>query len=428
MPRLIIIILLFFAALSLSHASKVMVIEVETGIGPAVAAYIETAIEEAEESNAAALVIRLNTPGGLLDATREIVTSIMASKVPVAVYVAPGGSRAGSAGVFITMAAHIAAMAPGTNIGAAHPVGVDGSSDSASVMTDKVTNDAAAFIRSITNERGRNAEWAELTVRESIASTEREAYEAGAIDFISSSLDSLLIQMHGKVVNLDGNETAINTADVEIERREMNWRESLLAMISNPNIAYLLMIIGFYGIMMEVYAPGSIFPGVIGGISILLAAYSLQMLPINTVGLGLIILAFILFMIEIFVQSYGILSLGGAVSLLLGSIMLIDSPLEFMEISMSLILTVSITTAIIFLLIIGIGVRSQFIKKSSGNDALIGKIGIARSDIRPGVPGNVHVYGEIWKATSHEEIKTGDKVVVVNMDNFNLEVKKSLES
>lgn len=427
MIRYLLVILIILNFLNLeSYSREIIVIDVDGGIGPGTSAYIEAGISEAEESNAVALILKLNTPGGLLESTRDIVQNIMESKVPIVVYVAPGGARAGSAGVFITVAANIAAMAPGTNIGAAHPVGMNGESDSNSVMTEKVTNDAAAFIRSVAEERGRNIDWAERTVRESISSTEREALEAGAIDLISPSLDSLIRQLHGMVVFVADEEYELETEGAEVVERNMNWREDLLSFISDPNIAYLFLIVGFYGILFEFYSPGTIVPGVLGAISIFLAAYSLQMLPVNSVGLGLIILSMIMFIVDVFVQSYGILSIGGIISLLLGSIMLIDSPGEIMEISMSLILTVTIATAVIFLIIIYFGVKSQVKRRSTGDTALVGMTGTAKSDIAPNKKGNAHVYGELWKAESDEEIKSGETIEVLEVKGFTIKVKKKL--
>lgn len=405
------------------NAQKVLLIDIDEGIGPATTDFIKNSIAQADDEAFEALIIRLNTPGGLLDATRDIVEAIMASDVPVIVYVAPSGSRAGSAGVFITLSAHIAAMAPGTNIGAAHPVGPGGQSDT-TAMFEKVTNDAAAFVRTIAQERGKNEEWAERTVRESISSTANEAMESGAIDIIASSLDSLLKSIDGKEINTQSGKEILNTANSEIVIREKNWRENLLALISNPNIAYILLMLGFYGILFELYSPGSIFPGTLGAISILLGAYSMQMLPINYAGLGLIILAFILFIIEIYVASYGLLTIGGVVSVLLGSIMLIDSPVEFMDISLSLIITVTIVTGIFFGWLIYYGIKAQFRRKSAGGNNFQGEVGKAKTDIFPDKEGNIYIHGEIWKAYSDEEIKVNDEVEIISVDGFKLKVKK----
>ncbi len=406
--------------------NKIYRIIIDSGIGPATAEYIQLSINKAEEDQATALIIQLNTPGGLLDATRDIVQYIMDSKIPVIVYIAPGGSRAGSAGVFITLSAHIAVMAPGTNIGAAHPVGVGGTTDTSSVMNDKITNDAAAFIRTIAQKRNRNQIWAERTVRESIAATENEAYDSLAIDFICPDYDSLLKAIDGKKVETKSGIITINSKDAKIIDYEQSWRIKLLAFLSDPNIAYIFLMLGIYGIFFELYNPGSIFPGVIGGISIIIAAYSLQMLPINYAGLGLILLSIILFLIEIKVVSYGLLTIGGIISFILGSIMLIDSETEyqFVEISMSLIITATILTALFFLIIITLGIKAQAKKRVSGREGLMGASGLALSDIAPEEKGSVKIHGEIWSAVAEEKIKKGDEIIVTSIENLKLKVKR----
>jgi membrane-bound serine protease (ClpP class) len=425
MIKKILVFIVFFVAVQAMFAkNKVVVIDVDGGIGPAIADYLESGIRYAEEEKAEALVVRLNTPGGLLETTRDIVEDIMEAKVPVIVYVAPGGSRAGSAGVFITLAGHIAAMAPGTNIGAAHPVGMDGDGgDSTDVMYGKVTNDAAAFVRTIAQNRGKNVEWAERAVRESVSATEKEALELGVIDFISQSLEVLLDQCHGMHVEIDGKSRVLDTKNAEIELKAMNWREELLFVLTNPNIAYILLMLGVYGIFFELYHPGSIFPGSVGAIAIILGAYSMQMLPINYAGVALILAGLVLFLLEVYITSYGLLSIGGIVSLTLGSVMLIDSPFEFMEISMGLIITVVVLTALFFLVIGGIGIRAQFRKPASGISAMIGERGTVIEDIRMGGFGNVRVHGEIWRASADTDIQTGEKVEVVEVKGLKIKVR-----
>ncbi len=408
---------------SLRAENRVLTIKVDGGIGPAVAEYMKSGIEYAEENAYEAAIILLDTPGGLLEATRDIVKTIFASSVPVIVYVSPSGSRAGSAGVFITLSANIAAMAPGTNIGAAHPVGIGGGMDTSGVMNDKVENDAAAFVRSIAQKRNRNEDWAEKTVRQSIAQSENEAYENGAIDIIASTLDSLLKAADGMKVETKSGEVVLKTADAEVKEFDKDWRITILELISDPNIAYIFMLIGIYGIFFELYNPGAIFPGVIGGISIIIAAYSLQMLPINYSGLALIVLAIILFIIEIKVTSYGLLTIGGLISFLLGSIMLIDARFQFESISMSLIITAAIVTALFFVVLAYLGLRAQTRKKFSGGEGLTGEEGIALSEIKPGEKGRVKAHGEIWKAISDEEIAEGAEVEIVEIKNLTLKVK-----
>lgn len=424
MKNIFLIIAAFLLQINTGLAKgQVVMIDVDGGIGPATAAYIKSGVEYTRENKANALIIQLNTPGGLLESTRDIVSAILESPVPVIVYVAPGGSRAGSAGVFITLAANIAVMAPGTNIGAAHPVGLGGESDSASVMTDKVTNDASAFMRTIAQKRDRNVEWAELTVRESISATENEALEAGAIDMIESDVDSLLVRIDGMTIETAIGEVTLKTANAKIFMLEKNWREEILGILSDPNIAYVFMMLAIYGILFELYNPGAIFPGVIGGISAIIAAYSLQMLPVNLAGLGLILLAIILFIVEIKVTSYGMLTIGGIVALLLGSVMLIDSPFEFMEVSLSVIIPAVLVTVVFFLAIITLGIKAQTRKREGGTEGLRGETGKAIEDIAPGARGNVRVHGEIWKAESKVKINAGSEIIVDSVDKFVLIVK-----
>ncbi len=431
MKRKLLILLAFFIAINTAAFSKTKVVEitVDEGIGPATTAFIKSSIEYTKEQDAEILIIKLNTPGGLLSSTRDIVNHLLESPVPTVVFVAPGGARAGSAGVFITLAANIAAMAPGTNIGAAHPVGIGGQGGGDSVMTGKVTNDAAAFIRTIAQKRNRNQEWAEQAVRESVSATENEALEKGVIDVIAKKVDSLLVKIDGMTVETDEGEVTLKTADVTLEMREKNWREKLLGVLSDPNIAYIFMMLAIYGILFELYNPGTIFPGVIGVLSGVIAAYSLQMLPINYAGLALILAAIILFIIEIYVASYGMLTIGGVISLFLGSVMLIDSPFKFVSISMEIIITVVVLTALFFIFIIGLGLKAQTRKRASGKEGIIGETGKSLSDFSPGESGRVRVHGEIWKAEAETEIIEGQQIEVVNADSFVLKVRaKSEES
>ncbi len=421
------VVALLSFALSIEAESKtVTVITVNGGIGPATAMYIRNGIDEAIDNNSNALVIRLNTPGGLLESTRDIASYILDSEIPIIVYVSPGGSRAGSAGVFITLSGHIAAMAPGTNIGAAHPVGLGGTSDS-TVMGQKVENDAAAFVRAIAQKRNKNEDWAERAVRESISSTENEALSQGVIDFIAKDIIQLLSLCDGSVIKIDDKEQKLDVGGAKLIYRDMNWKESLLQFISNPNISYLLILIGIYGLFFEIKSPGSIFPGTFGGISLLLAAYSLQMMPINYVGLALMAFAFVLFVLEIFVISYGILTIGGVISFAIGSMMLIDSPLEFMRISMGLIISVSIVTVILLGLILYFGIRAQKEKNVTGKFSIIGDSGIAKSAISPGIKGKVSVQGEIWQASSEDYIIEGDLVVIKDLKSMIALVEKKVK-
>lgn len=417
------IVLVLLLSLGQELKSDVIKISVEGGISPATTLFIKNSIQYAEDRKAEALIIQLNTPGGLLDATRDIVQEIMGANVPVVVWIAPSGARAGSAGVFITLAAHIAAMAPGTNIGAAHPVGMGGEKID-STMNEKITNDAAAFIRSIAHERNKNIDWAERTVRESISATEKESLLAGAIDFIAPNLDSLLTLIDGYEVKIASGTKIISTKGKKIVERQMTWRESLLFWLANPNIAYILLMIGIYGLLFEFWSPGAMFPGILGAILLMIALYALQMLPLNYAGIGLILIAIILFILEIKVVSYGLLTIAGILSLAIGSIMLIDAPNEIMDISMNLIITVVIITTLLFLVLIVFGIKAQTRRAVTGDLALIGLRGIAMTDISPAQKGQVKVSGEIWSAVSDEEIMEGEEIVVQNVQNFVLKVRK----
>jgi membrane-bound serine protease (ClpP class) len=420
----ILILSIFTSSFCYSQKSKVVVITAETAIHPACQDYIKSGIEKAIEENAECLIIRLNTPGGLLKSTRAIVTDILESEIPIIVYVAPSGSQAASAGVFITMAGHIAAMAPGTNIGAAHPVSLQGVQDS--VMMEKATNDAAAFIRTISEKRNRNIQWGEDAVRKSLSITETEALDSNVIDYIAENVEELLQKIDGHKVEVVSGEKTLNTKDAEVINLEMTFAQEILSILSDPNLAYILLMFGIYGLFFELYNPGAIFPGVIGGICLIFAFYSMHTLPVNYAGLALIIFAIILFVLEIKVVSHGILSIGGIVSLLLGSMMLIEeeSVLEAMEISMELIILIVVLTAAFFLFAISLGIKAQKRKPATGQEGIVGEVGVAISNLNPA--GEVKVHGEIWNAESSEgKIKKGETVAVEAVSNLKLKVKKT---
>jgi membrane-bound serine protease (ClpP class) len=422
------ILLLFFASVPNFADNFVYVIKVEGTINPATAEYISSSIKKATEEGAECLVIELDTPGGLLESTRSIVKSILSAEIPVVVFVYPSGARAGSAGVFITLSAHIAVMAPGTNIGAAHPVGIGGMGDTSKVMEQKITNDAAAFVRTIAEKRNRNVKWAERAVRESISSTETEALKDSVIDLIAKDLKDLLDKIDGRKVKINSEEKILRTKDAKVKFVEMNWREKLLALISDPNIAYILLLLGIYGILFELYNPGAIFPGVIGAICLILAFYSLQALPINYAGLALIVLGIILLLLEIKIVSHGLLTIGGAISLLLGSIMLINSPFELMQISLTVIITAVALTVLFFLFAIGMALKAQRRKPTTGKEALVGERGIALTKFKPAsngwATGQVRVHGEIWKAISQDAINPNEEIVVRGVEGLTLKVEK----
>lgn len=412
-----------FTQVIFPQTNKVVLLTVDCAIHPACADYIHTGIETAVEEGAECVVIKLNTPGGLLKSTRVIVTDFLQSPIPVVVYVSPSGSQAASAGVFITMAGHIAAMAPGTNIGAAHPVSLQGVQDS--IMMEKATNDAAAFIRTISEKRNRNVQWAEDAVRKSLSITESEALEKNVIDVVANDVRELLELIDGMEVETVKGLKILNTKDAEIVNIEMTFAQKLLSVLSDPNLAYILLMLGIYGLFFELYNPGAIFPGVIGGICLILAFYSLHTLPVNYAGLALIIFAVILFILEIKVVSYGILTIGGVISLLLGSMMLIDeeSVLEAMEISMELIILVVVLTVAFFLFAITFGIKAQRKKVATGEEGIVGEKGVAISSLKPA--GEVKVHGEIWNAESIDgTIKKGESVVVNAIEHLKLKVKR----
>jgi membrane-bound serine protease (ClpP class) len=418
--RLLLVLCLPFAVLT--AAPTVHIITIDATINPATADVIHEAILRAYDANAECLVIKLNTPGGLLKPTRLIVTDLLTARVPVVVYVAPSGSQSASAGTFITLAAHIAAMAPGTNIGAAHPVGIQGEKDS--IMNEKATNDAAAFIRTISEKRKRNIQWAEEAVRKSTSLTETEAIKKNVIDVVAANIETLLDSIDGKSVDLDGIARTLHTRDAEVKEFTMDWKDKILDLISDPNIAYIFFLLGIYGLMFELYNPGSVLPGVVGVISLIIAFYSLHTLPINYAGLALIVFGIILFILEIKITSYGMLTVGGIIALALGSLMLIDSPssLEFANISLSVIIPAVLFTAAFFAFAIGMGIRAQRRKPTTGIEGIIGETGEAIGALTPN--GQVRMHGEIWNAVSEgAEIPAGARVKVVAVDNLTLIVK-----
>lgn len=424
--RAILNLIIFLIIPFLPAAQKVISITVDGPINPATASFIERGIKTAQKENAECLIINLNTPGGLLKSTRVIVGSILESPVPVIVFVSPAGAHAGSAGVFITLAAHVAAMAPGTNIGAAHPVAMQGMD---TIMNEKATNDAVAFIRTIAQKRNRNLQWAEESVRKSVSITASEALEKQVIDFMAGNMKELLKKADGKIVEMSSGTATIRAAGARIEAIEMGFIEKLLNILSDPNIAYILLLLGFYGIMFELYNPGAMFPGIIGVISLILAFYSLHTLPINYAGLALIIFGIILFLLEIKIVSHGLLGIGGTVSLLLGSLMLIrsDSSLEFVRISRSVIIASTAVTALFFLFIVGLGLKAQRAKPVTGIEGFAGEVGETLEVLDP--TGTVRVHGEIWQAESLSgKIERGKKIRVSTMKNFKLYVEPLLDS
>jgi membrane-bound serine protease (ClpP class) len=408
-------------ATALLAQPHVDVIEVSGVVNPVADRFIHDAIKTAGEDGAQCLVIELDTPGGLMESMHSIKKNILAAEVPVVVFVYPGGARAASAGVWLTLASHIAAMAPGTHIGAAHPVTMGGQEVSED-MEQKLVNDAVADIRSLAEKRGRNADWAEEAVRQSVSITEKEALEEGVIDLISDDLRSLLNAIDGRKVELAAGERTLETRDAEIRLIEMSLRYRILDIISNPNVAYILLLLGFYGLFFELSNPGSILPGVVGGICIILAFFALHTLPINYAGLLLIIFALILFIAEIKVPSYGLLTVGGIISMILGSIMLIRTPAEFLRISWMTIIPAVIVTVLFFVFAMGMALRARLKKPTTGQEGLVGEVGVARSRLDPA--GKIFVHGEFWNAVSDEPVEEGEEVIVEAVERMKLKVRK----
>ncbi len=409
---------------ALVSAQKVLSIAIDGSINPASASYIERGIKKAERENAQCLIINLNTPGGLLKSTRVIVGAIMESKVPVVVYVNPPGAHAGSAGVFITMAAHIAAMAPATNIGAAHPV-AGGGAQMDTTMNRQATNDAVAFIRTIAEKRNRNADWAEEAVRNSESVTGIIAVQKNVVDLVATSTQELLKEIDGREVQLSRKTATLKTASAPVDYIEMTWGEKLMNIFSDPNIAYIVLMIGFYGILFELYNPGAIFPGVVGVIALILGLYALHALPLNYAGLALIIFGIILLILEIKITSYGLLTIGGVASLVIGSLMLIreDPIFPLLKLSLMVILTTVGLTVLFFLFILGLGVKALKLKPVTGVEGFIGETGVVLKDLDPF--GTVHVHGEIWQAESVSgKIEKGATVRVLSEKSFRIKVER----
>ena len=401
---------------------NVMVITVDGVINPVSAEFIQKSIHKSNDKKYEALVIELDTPGGLDASMRSIVKEMIGSEIPIIVFVSPSGSRAASAGAFITLAAHIAAMSPGTNIGAAHPVGIGEKMDK--TMTEKATNDAAAYIKSLAEKSGRNVQWAEDAVRKSISSTETEALQLKVIDLITKDINSLLADIDGKKVRTVSGEKILSTRNASVVREELGLRHRILNLISDPNVAYILMLLGFYGLFFELTNPGSLFPGVIGGICLILAFYAFQTLPVNYAGLLLIILAIILFILEIKIISHGVLTIGGIVAMTIGSLMLFESPAPFMKLSLAVILPAVVMTTLFFTILIGLAYKAYKRKPITGSEGLLGSYGIADTDItREG--GRVTIHGERWSSYSEDAIDKGNRIIVEEVSGLKLKVKKA---
>ena len=444
-----------------AQAAHVNVIELDNRIiNPVTQQYITDAIERSETDGAVCLVVLLDTPGGLLESTRAIVKRMMNARVPVAVYVAPSGSRAGSAGVFLTLAGHIAAMAPSTNIGAAHPVDVGGGGpmkklirrikrevqedakapptrqggrraeeeiveeEERDPLAEKVLNDTIAWVTTIARARGRNVEWAAKAVRESVSVTETEAVAEHIVDLIATDIADLLAQVEGRTVELAGMPVELHTKDAEPVTLPMSKRQEFLAVLTNPNIAYLLMLLGTLGLIFEFTHPGVGFPGIAGLICLLLALYAFQTLPVSYAAVALLVLGIGLLIAEVKIISHGLLAVGGVIALTLGSLMLFESPDPNLQVSLHVILPAVVSLAAIILFVLQRALRAQARPVATGAQGLVGEIGVASSDLAP--DGKVFVHGELWNASSPQRILRGERVRVVRVDGLHLHVIRYL--
>ena len=421
------VLLLFFLFLPASTAfgenpdpESVFIIPLEGTINPATADFVARGLEKAKDRGAALAVIQMDTPGGLASSMRTIVKAILNSPVPVVVYVGPRGAGAASAGVMITVAGHVAAMARGTNIGAAHPVGAGGK-DIGGTMSKKVVNDMASYARGIAEQKGKNGQWVEKAIRESVSITAEEAHEKKVVDLVVDDLDDLLKSLDGRVIDLASGKTTLKTAGLKKIHYKPNLRDKILKIISDPNIAYILMMIGLAGLYFELSNPGTIFPGVIGAISLILAFFSFQTLPVNYAGVVLILLAIIFFIAEVKVASYGILSIGGLIALTLGSLMLFEN----MRVSLTLMLPTIVLVGGFFVIVAGVAFRALRKKPTGGQDGLMGETGVVTGLVDP--EGRVFVHGETWRAFSEERIEPGETIQVSGIKGLLLNVRRAPE-
>ena len=427
----IFLILLAGSILLTATPKEIWVLEVDGVINPVSASYINDNLRKAQPDQVECLIIQMDTPGGLMTSMRDIIKNILNSEIPVVVYVSPRGAQCASAGVFIAVSAHFVAMSPGTNIGAAHPVnlgggGIGGQPDSASsqTMIEKATNDAVAYIRSLARERGRNEEWLEKAVRESASITETEAVKLQVVDVVVDDLDELLEILDGKTFKLPSGEKTVHTQEATIRFRPVGIHHRILDVISDPTVAYILLILGFYGIYFELSNPGAIFPGVLGAIFLILAFFAFQVLPINYAGLALIILGIILFILEVKIVSYGLLTIGGIVAMIFGSLMLIDvnqAPEVLKAVSLKVILPIVIFTAAFVIISLTLALKAHKAKPTTGIEGMIGETGQTITDVDK--TGMAIVHGEYWKVSSDTPIPKGTEIVVLDVDRMVLKVK-----
>jgi len=417
-----------------------IVLDVVGPIGPATTDFLTGSLEKAAARNAEVVIIRMDTPGGLDASTRDIVKAILNSPVPVATLVTPGGARAASAGTYILYASHIAAMSPATNVGAATPVSIIGgqkpggqaksdeneedseaATDSMDTMSRKAINDSVAYVRGLADKHGRNADWAELAVREAASITSEEALEIGVIDLIAEDVGDLLEQIHGRTVEVQGRDRVMNTSSLLVEQLEPDWKSELLGVITSPTIAYMLLLIGVYGLFFEGYNPGAIFPGVIGAICLLVALYAFQLLPVNYAGFALLILGILLMIGEAIAPSFGVLGIGGIISVVIGSIILIDTDVPGFMISRPLIGAIALVSSFGLMAIIGIAMKARQRPVVSGREELLGAEGTALLDFEH--DGNVFVHSERWSAVTGSPLREGQAIVVTGVDGLTLEVR-----
>ena len=426
--QIILLTALFLSAVFLFALSPVEpqqghidIIQIQDSINPGVEDFMKYAIKRSADDKAECLIILLDTPGGLMTSMRGISQAILNSQVPIVVYVSPSGAQAASAGVFITVAADIAAMAPGTNIGAAHPV-TGGGGEMPSSMSEKVLNDTLAFARSIAAQRGRNAEWMEDSVRKSVSATAEEAFKLNVIDLVADNLPALIKRLDNWHLQRGGTTVVLKTNGVELRTISPSLQHDILRIISNPNLAYILLMIGLAGIYFELSSPGAVVPGVIGGISLILALYALQALPVNYAGFLIILLAVLFFILEIKIASHGLLSLAGVLCMVMGSVMLFRNPEEPRQIALSVFLPTTVAVSIFFAAVARLAFNAQRTKPQTGQDALLGMIGEVQRAIDP--EGKVFVNGELWNAQADQRIEVGDKVEVLEVHNLKLKVKR----
>jgi membrane-bound serine protease (ClpP class) len=420
-PLLILVIL---TGVLYAQNKYVDVITIDGVINPTVSEYIIDSIKLAQEENAEFILLKMDTPGGLDKSMREIIKEIMASPIPVVVYVSPPGSRAASAGCFITMASHLAVMAPSTSIGAATPVSLGmGGGEMDPDVKRKITNDAISYMESLAKERGRNIKWARNAVEFGDSIDAEKAYQMGVVEVIACDTEDLLNKIDGMTVEVLGDEYTFDTENVVLRERDMGFRRNLLDILSDPNIAYILLILGFYGLFFELANPGSILPGIVGTIFLILAFYSLHTLPVNYAGIMLIIFALILFIVEVKVISHGVLTIGGIISLFLGSILLIKSPAPYLKISYYVIIPSVIATTAFFTFAVSLGIKAQLRKPTTGSEGLLYEIGktITKVDSRG---GKVFVHGEIWDAISDEKIAKDKAIKVIEKNGMVLKVEE----